>query len=271
MNIIKIQGGLGNQLFQYAFGKALQNNGKSIFFDLSWYTKNPHLRWERPYNLNKFHTQVNRSPFLSNIKRIKDHGCTIDFDLLKLDNVYFDGYWQYHAFYTDLQPILQKEFTLREEYYTKEFLAYKEMVFGCDSISVHVRRGDYVGKNGFHTLPFSYYYEAISKIKGNHIFIFSDDISWCKKRFQQEYFTQPLTFISSKDYLDFELMKFCKHNVISHSTFSWWAAYLNSNEQKIVVAPAQWTTSKYNLKNYDNTLHYPSSWVKLKTELCTTC
>jgi len=102
----------------------------------------------------------------------------------------------------------------------------------------------------------------LSGLAGN-IFIFSDDIEWCKLAFLQDYFDYNVYFIDSEDYLDFELMKSCKYNIISHSSYSWWAAILNNHPEKIVIAPQKFLVRKEDRKFYDNKIHYPLNWIKI--------
>ena len=115
-------------------------------------------------------------------------------------------------------------------------------------MAVHVRHGDYLSpqnRNTYVCLPFNYYQKAISyleeKIENLTIYVFSDDINWCKQQFQ---FTKNVVFIdesiSNSAQVDFELMRNCKHFVIANSTFSWWPAWLAANHDKIVIAPKTW-------------------------------
>jgi hypothetical protein len=242
MNVIKLQGGLGNQFFQYAFGKAQQENGIDVRFDDFWFehrkTKRHKDKWDlfpRENRLGMFNTTVNVHPLHQEV--IQDTG--VDLDLLKVDNRDFVGYWSDLRYSEHILPILRKEFCLKEEFYTNEFLQLKEQITKAPSVSVHIRRGDYIGRKGFNILPLSYYFKAIRETKGD-LFIFSDDIAWCKQTFKKDYFSREVTFVELEDYLSFELMRLCSHNIIANSTFSWWAAYLNDNPDKIVITPLGW-------------------------------
>jgi hypothetical protein len=110
------------------------------------------------------------------------------------------------------------------------------------------------------TLPFNYYFEAITCTDGD-LFIFSDDIAWCKRSFVEDYFERNITFINLQYYLDFELMKLCRHNIISNSTFSYWAALLNDNSKKVVVTPDFWVTK---LDRHNNRNNFPQNWLQLE-------
>jgi hypothetical protein len=269
MNVVKIQGGLGNQLFQYAFGKAQERFGINVQYDLSWFAKHKNVTFPRPYRLNKFGTIVQQiKPIPGGLRSIKDPVMEANLNFLKKDNCYFEGYWQCVDYYGKIRGQLCTEFRVREEFFTEDFRSYKNQIVSGESTGVHVRRGDYIGKKGFHTLPLSYYLHALTETKGD-IFIFSDGIDWCIRVFKQEYFDRKVTFIHLEDYLDFELMKSCTHHVISHSTFSWWAAFLNENKGK-VVCPSQWTELHHRNSISRNGVHYPKEWIKHKTELCMT-
>jgi hypothetical protein len=265
MNVIKLQGGLGNQLFQYAFGMAKEEYGLKVYYDDTWYERNKNLEWPRPYRLNKYDINVkikNRTRLLKIYDRKNDANRRV----IVLDGCYFDGYWQYIKFYNKILPILRNKFCVERKWYTDDFLQYVEMITSEESVSVHIRRGDYAQPHKLDALtplPLQYYYNALKLIDKGSIFIFSDEIEWCKEHFNQENFDRKITFVSLEDYLDLELMKLCTHNIISHSTFSWWAAYLNNNESKKVVAPSHWIISKKKWSTYDDSVHYPKEWIKI--------
>ncbi len=252
MNVIQLMGGLGNQMFQYSFGQAQKKNGIDVCYTKSWYenTRRPYPRFLR---LPLFELDLPIGDFLKQ-KLIKEVGFSLY--LLKEKNANFHGYWQYLPYHELNIPFLRKAFCVKGKYCSKNFLIAKQSILDVPSVSVHVRRGDYVGHRGLHELPLSYYMEALQFVKGE-IFVFSDDIGWCRKNFKSEYFSRKIHFFHFEDYLDFELMKICNHNIISASTFSWWAALLNENKDKIVVAPTGWLTGSDN----KNDLHYPKSWV----------
>lgn len=258
MNVIELCGGLGNQLFQYAFGRAQIENGIDVKYDLSWYRR-LEKKYPRPYRLDKFCVDVEIGSFTS--RKFLREG-EFNLNLIKRNNCNFKGYWQYYGYHENILSILKKEFQVKEEFYTKGFLKLRESIINANSVSIHVRRGDYVGKKNesFGCLPFQYYFRAIvEKVKGN-LFVFSDDILWCKEYFKQDYFLQKIIFVhSQQDYLDFELMRLCKYNIIANSSFSWWAAYLNDDSEKIVVAPMQvvWP------ENVPLELRYPENWIKM--------
>ena len=142
----------------------------------------------------------------------------------------------------------------------------EQITSDASSVSVHVRRGDYVSnKNAakFHGLTGVDYYKAVVKemakrVKNPKLYIFSDDPEWCKQNLK---FTQLTTYIShnTDGSEDMRLMKACKHNIIANSSFSWWGAWLNENPNKIVIAPKQWFShSESNTKDV-----IPDSWQKL--------
>ena len=249
-------GGLGNQLFQYAFGRAMMHNGIDVRFDISNFGKSKH----REYMLGKFNLQLSFNNFTSP-KTILDSKGVPSFDkaYLKMDGRNFFGYWQYLDYFRHILSELKDEIWVKEEAYNEEFLKYKQIIISTECVSVHVRRDDYLTSDTIPCLPFIYYYEAITNTKGD-LFIFSDDIDWCKKHFHSDYFDREVTFISLPYYLDFELMRMCSHNVISNSTFSYWAALLNNNNDKVVVTPDFWITK------YDHAVrnNFPKEWIKLK-------
>ena len=256
MNVILIAGGLGNQLFQYAFGKSMMQNGIDVRFNLRWSSRKENCF--RPYRLNKFKTCITMGTGTHKVI-CERNVIGYDLELLKKDGFTFAGYWQYLPYFIDILPTLRNEFCVREEFFTDEFLLLRERILCTNSVGMHVRRGDYVYQKGFHDLPFSYYLNAINYIDGE-LFIFSDDIPWCKEKFKESYFSRKITFVSLIDYLDFELLKLCTHQVTANSTFSFWAALLNDKPDKIVISPDKWLGDDV----IDDERRFPKEWIKIE-------
>lgn len=255
MNVIRIYGGLGNQFFQYALGKAQESNGIEVKYDLSWF-EHPQP-FPRPYRLDVFKTKVEISR-RRGLKNFKER--TFDSNVIHYDNHYFDGYWQYMSYYRKIIPILRKEFCVKDELLTKEYFELRAQIICSNSVALHVRRGDLLVNERDYAQELDYYKRAIKQMKTLQkkckIFIFSDDMEWCEKHFKNA------TFVSLIDYLDFELMKLCKHDIISNSTFSWWASVLNINKSKIVIAPKMWRSDPKDQVKFEKGL-YLKNWIVL--------
>ena len=255
MNVVKLYGGLGNQLFQYAFGKAMRAKGTFVRYDNSWFfmrADNP----PRTYLLDKFDTHV----IIGAMKK----GRTLNevplkykknMDFLTMDNTDFYGYWQHPGYFASVLPALKQEFKVLKEYYTLEYIALREKIIMSESISLHVRRTDYILINGHYLLGLDYYNAALKSMPKGKVFVFSDDIPWCKANFIGDY-----TFVDQPDYLAFDLMRLCKHNIIANSTFSWWAAYLNNNPDKLVITPRRWRKDPNDPAMTDPDFMTPQGW-----------
>jgi hypothetical protein len=230
--------GLGNQLYQYAFGQALRTMGSEVAYDVSWYTTN----LQRIYSLDKFKIRVDIHSFLDQPIYTQKYVP----ELVPIDNINFAGFWQALKYHRIVLPQLKNEIYVREELYTDEFLDLKEKITKTKAVSFHVRRGDLIGDMFYahHILPAVYYKEALLMLQHTsfkNVYIFSDDLDWCKQNFEGA------TFVDLQDYLCFELMRLCEYNVISYSSYSHWAACLNQNESKRVVYPNMlrwWKLSK---------------------------
>jgi hypothetical protein len=259
MNVIRVYGGLGNQLFQYAFGKVQEKNGFKVKFDIGWYDEPQEP--PRPYALDKFYTEVPVGSFIKAQKTINEGFLNYINDpmLLKLDGYNFYGYWQHPGYYSEIMPELKEVFRVKKEFYTKEYLALKEQIICNESVSLHVRRGDYVSINGHHLLGPEYYLNALDKVKDKgKVYVFSDDIPWCRQQFTD------VTFVEiGIEYLEFELMRFCQHNIIANSTYSWWAATLNDNPNKIVITPKKWRVKEKEQAKMDERLFLSENWIQL--------
>jgi hypothetical protein len=202
------------------------------------------------------------------IKHIKEEEYNFQRNILRLtDNVYLDGYWQSEKYFLDIENVIRKEFSIVNPLSsTSQNIA--EQIKGCESVSLHVRRGDYVSDpktNSVHGVcGIEYYCNAMDMIHNNIenpcFFIFSDDPEWARCNIKPDASTIYVRHEnSSKDYEDMCLMSMCKHNIIANSSFSWWGAWLNKNSEKIVIAPQKW----FNSKDMNTNDLLPSKWYKL--------
>lgn len=273
MKIVKLSGGLGNQMFQYAFGMALSHAGHEVLYDAFWFeeiNKSTKARaTKRNYELKVFNVDV---PFASRSQiekcsnkglqgfipkfltgrtgRVIKENCAFSYyeEFLSVkDDAYFAGVFANNCYFDNYRRELLQAFSLKDKM-SEANNAMLQEITGTNSVSVHIRRGDYV-KLGL-TCNLDYYYQAInyinSKVEDAHFYIFSDDVAWVKDNLK---FDNPHTFVDINDgktgFCDLELMKNCSHNITANSTFSWWAAYLNQNPRKIVLAPRDKADDKF--------------------------
>lgn len=290
MIITHLIGGLGNQLFQYAMARRIAyNNNVSLKLDISDFTSYK----LREYRLDKFNIvaeiatleeirrfKKTRSKILSKLllaynstkpvisrSYIRERFFYYDPDMGNIvNNVYLEGHWPSEKYFFDIKEILRQEFSLRYEM-TDYHQDLKKQIINSNSVSIHIRRGDYVSNpvvNQVHgTCSMNYYYNAITlitdKIAHPHFYIFSDDPDWVK-----ENFIIPCSFTIVKnevqrDYEDLLLMSMCKNHIIANSSFSWWGAWLNPREDKLVISPAKW----YPGADYDTRDLLPDSWITI--------
>lgn len=260
MNIVRVYGGLGNQLFQYALGRVMKQNGIDVYYDVRGEREGENnTKLKRYFRLSKFEVEIKEQYGVHGaLKRERDK--VYQPKMLRVDGLYLWGYWQFYKYFDHISHILKREIVLKEQFHTKEFLKLRNLVESTDSVSMHIRRGDYLTSNkkaNYRELPFKYYFDAVKYTEGD-LYIFSDDIPWCQDKFKENYFGRKITFVNQEDYLDFEVMKHCKQNIITNSTFSWWAAYLNNNPEKKVVCPKHW------LGGYENNERYPFDWIRIE-------
>jgi hypothetical protein len=245
MTIVKLKGGLGNQLFQYAYGRALELSGEKIIFDTSFFNGNKaKIDTARDFKLNNYNIETKAK--FENVKT----NTLLDKVLVRLGlkNEFYQG----EKYFKNIENNIRKEFTLKNPLSSLGLIWQDKINNSANSVLLHIRRGDYVFNketNSFHgSLDMDYYEKAIAKIVeevGNNIelFVFSDDMDWAKENIKFNYptnFSDPLI----KDYEQMHLMSLCKHDIIANSTFSWWGAWLNMNPQKIVIAPKMWLRNK---------------------------
>jgi hypothetical protein len=180
---------------------------------------------------------------------------------------YIDGYWQSEKYFKRIEPTVRKEFTLITSPSTKNQKII-DKIKSCESVSLHIRRGDYVTDPKTNTLygtcPPEYYEKAIQlmkdKVKHPVYFVFSDDPEWIRSNMVTGY-PQHVVDINGPDdaHEDLRLMSCCKHHIIANSSFSWWGAWLSNNPKKVVVAPKKW----FNNYHKDEQDVVPENWVRV--------
>ena len=286
MYIIKIMGGIGNQLFTYAFAYALARaNQEELLLDEEIYHTYYKLRTceldrfnirytnriiENSFGTGRiqrkiygfYHSYLLKYKYKAHLIEENDSFSFRNFELEKNENFYFCGYWQNYRYFQNYRDELAEQFVpniINDE--LEAAISYLELE---QPIIVHIRRGDYKSYRGGACLSLQYYYSAISHLRdisGNDrkILIFTDDIDFCKENFcsysNVEYFSERFQL---SDVNEFYAMTKSKYYIIANSTFSWWAAYLSNSNDKVVIAPVvdQW-----------NSDFYLPEWIKLETEL----
>lgn len=291
MVTILLSGGLGNQMFQYAAAKALaQRLDSPLNIDLYGLTKKTKAT-VRSYELDIFNIDapirstikgklvIKMRPFIQKHRLFFQHfGILTDTYALQYEslietikgNIIMSGYFQSEQYFKDVKSDIYKGFSFKKPLNNKNLEVAKK-VAQSESIAIHIRRGDYITDKGanqnFVTCGKEYYQKAITyianKIQNPIFYVFSEDMDWVKENLDFGDF--PVTFIDwnrgSESYLDMQLMSLCKHNIIANSSFSWWAAWLNQNTQKIIVAPEKWFQEEFKNKFLDN--FYPEGWIKM--------
>lgn len=287
MIIVRLTGGLGNQMFQYAFGRSLaEKHQTELKLDLRFYS-DPLLNVPvRTYDLDIFNiceniaTETEIARFAkrvrheltdralnrvlglkrSHIREPHYHFSPTAFD--SPDNVYISGYWQSEKYFSELEALIRSEFTFRDEPSPNASKLIAKII-ETNGVCVHVRRGDFLVNpfNGLHGVEYYGKGEEIllSRYKDLHFFVFSDDIDWCEENLR---FDSPTTFVSHdfgprKFRDDLRLMSACTHFIIANSSFSWWAAWLGGDRDKAVIAPSAWVTDS----SYDTGDLIPSGWL----------
>ena len=296
MVIIQLAGGLGNQMFQYALYLQLKDLGREVKIDdVSGFAEDPQrmpalapfgVSYDRPSGEEMirmldssmlFWHRVRRKLFGRHKKSYFEQGKLFIPDVLTWDDIYLEGYWQTEKYFR------QVERQVREAYDTDRLAAYLERVgawkksagqyleeidSGC-SVSIHIRRGDYLtpGNQKLYggICTDAYYIEGIRQMRerfpGCRFFLFTNDRAWAAGDGARMFSAPDTTWIDlsggDNDYTEFVLMSRCKHHILANSSFSWWASYLNKNPGKTVLAPQRW------LNGVDNSDFYRADMQKV--------
>lgn len=293
MIIVKLSGGIGNQMFQYAAGRQLAHRNNALLkldithydrlvlpdglpyrsFDLSIFDLELHIATKKEIALFKnvpspFYKRVLKkikNTWIAHQEIIEPHFNFFPGLLNLKGNIYLDGYWQSEKYFKNCEGVIRKDFKIKTTL-EKEGFELLEKIRNTNAVCLNVRRQEFASNryaNQF--VGEEYIRNAIEqinqKVSSPHFFIFSDELSWCKQNLKLK---EEHTFVEEKIYGDkfrdcLYLMTNCKHFIIPNSTFGWWGAWLGNNPDKIVIAPQKWLSDSK--RNTDDVI--PVSWIKL--------
>ena len=283
VRIVEIIGGLGNQMFQYAFFLYLKN--KSHIWDrlyvdieaMKTYDRHYGLELEKVFNLslcpisNGLHRNLQKRSFAKHfVKSLYEHSeCEFDEPVYcgLRPYRYYRGYWQNEGYFVDIEPMIREAFQFNINILSEKTKAIASKMNRELSVSIHVRRGDYENlpeAKAMHggICSLDYYHKAIDFIRqrlGSNIcfYLFSDDVNWMEENLQLENRCIIDWNQGEDSWQDMYLMSCCRHHIIANSSFSWWAAWLNQNKSKIVLTPNKW------FNHTDAVGIVPESWIKI--------
>ena len=293
MVIVRLMGGLGNQMFQYAAARRIAlAHQVPLKLDISWFAQWP----DRAYALHGLDIQETfatpdellevAGPPAKGIRQlafrlrrqlgiaygwtwIHERGLS-PFDRRVLDpptRVYLDGYWQSEKYFGDVADTIRHEFTIDSQPNVRS-RGIADQIATTESVSVHIRRGDYVAdpraSRARNVCTPDYYHRSVAliaeRVGSPHLFLFSDDPQWIAANLR---FEHPVTLVSEnarhKEHEDLRLMSACRHHIIANSSFSWWGAWLDPRPDKLVLAPRRWM----NDPRVDDRDVLPPGWIRV--------
>ena len=253
-------GHLGNQMFQYA---ALRGIASNRGFD--WCIP-PKDSFGKSYNLRSNLYDCFKLNSLSNIGFVD--GSIANEPSFQYNQYFFDncpdnadlyGFFQTEKYFKHIKNNILNDFEFLDSI-KKSAISFMKSFSSDETVSVHLRRTDYVDKKEFHVPPsMEYYNNAMSVFENAKFIIFSDDIKWCKE--QEIFQNSNVIFSNAGDaYIDLCIMSMCTHNIIANSSYSWWASYLNTNTEKIVISPSRWFGTNINVNDL-----YLENWITLQS------
>ncbi|MCF7834032.1 MAG: alpha-1,2-fucosyltransferase [Candidatus Pacebacteria bacterium] len=270
---IYLKGGMGNQMFQYALGRVLSMKNKvPLVLDTSFYDLD--LKPKREYDLDVFNlfSDLKIEKKLNIFKRflfgmsgkvIKEKFFHFDSEIFKIgDNAILEGYWQSPKYFEGYEDIIKKDFSFKKDF-SLEIQNLAKEIKDKKSLCVHVRRGDFVGNTFHDVLDKDFYKKAFDilkeKVKIDKVYIFSDDIDWCRNNMN---FPIPTVFVGNeysgeKGEGNLFLMSLCKYFIIPNSTFSWWGAWLSGSS--MVVCPKKWFADE----SINTNDLIPEKWIRI--------
>lgn len=302
MVIINIKAGLGNQLFQFAAARYLSlSNNLELKVDLSFYKDDKNRNAFRldklklpieeatESELSKFKNLVHIPMFFRILKRFglkhakyykKTHKTEADIrGILKQNqpltgDYYLEGWFANDIYFKSIRNLLINDICSHVQLSGENLIKQNE-ISKVNSVAVHIRRGDFLTNTYFKVLPIEYYSNAINRamkeIENPVFYFFSNDTDWTKKAFSNisnaifvDHNSEADTEYSTRgDINDLMLIRFCKHQIIANSTFSWWGAWLNENPDKRVFYPSKYFNNIKAQKQYEKHSFMPDEWIKI--------
>ncbi|MDD2970518.1 MAG: alpha-1,2-fucosyltransferase [Lachnospiraceae bacterium] len=283
LSIVQLSGGLGNQMFQYAFYRQLQEMGRKVKMDDT--TEYQYEGCRKP-QLDVFGISYDRctreelvaltDAYMTPVDRMRRklfgrrtrlyHERQFNFDpkIYERGSTYFEGCWQTEKYFKGIESLLRESFTFKGRIpeTTKAYLQQiqRDQEKGIVPVSIHIRRGDYLVESTqalYGNICTEAYYEKAIQMIYNRLgsdvptnltkirfYIFSNDIPWAKEHYRGEQYVVVDCNDESTGYLDMMLMSTCRHHIIANSSFSWWGAWLNPSPDKIVIAPPKWLNGR---------------------------
>jgi len=274
MIVSRIIGGLGNQMYQYAAGRAISLvRDTSLRLDISGFAdyglhqgfelqrvfgcpaeiaSEAHVRgilgWQFSPGIRRVMTRSSMAAFRRKGFIVEPHFLYWPGIKKVARDCYLVGYWQSEKYFQDAASVIRADFTFKSPLANRN-AELAEQIGQANAVSLHVRRGDYAKNpktNATHGLCSLDYYQAAiqyvtDRVEQPYFFIFSDDIAWVKDNLKMDF---PCQYVDhnqgAESYNDMRLMSLCQHHIIANSSFSWWGAWLNPRPEKIVVAPQRW-------------------------------
>nr|WP_262902924.1 alpha-1,2-fucosyltransferase [Salegentibacter lacus] len=286
---------MGNQMFQYATARVLAKRNKSIILlDDSFYSKKTGNLQKFPRQLDlkifdksllivtalqkkkftelSFHNRIKKKLGFNYPKIYKEPTFRFNDQLFQMSSpVYLKGYFQSYKYFENEEKFIQGLFVFPEEYLNKNDRELKDYICNQKTVSIHIRRGDYVENQQtqeFHgNCTLEYYNKAIlhltKQFDNLNLIFFSDDIAWVKENFKA--ISHKKLFITGNEnqnsWKDMYLMSLCNHHIIANSSFSWWGAWLNKKPGKQVIAPAKWFSNTEQEKKTVDLI--PPGWLRI--------
>lgn len=277
MRLIKMIGGLGNQMFIYAFYLQMKKRFSDVYIDISdmvHYKVHYGYEMNEVFNLPQIEFRMNQPLkkvieflFFKTILERKQNGALKPYECTYIwPLIYFKGFYQSEKYFEEVKEDVRKLFTFDlKKANVKSLQVMQQILYEDNSVSLHVRRGDYLNLKHWDSIgcvcQLPYYRNALLKIKSMVsepvFYVFSDDIEWVKQNLDLDNAIYVDWNNGRDSWQDMMLMSCCRNHIICNITFSWWGAWLNPHDDKIVIAPEQWS------KNIESNTVVPQSWIKV--------